>query len=45
MQYKKYQKLKAMQTFKQKFSEMIREYKDGFKIQNQEKKIVIVREL
>ena len=33
MQYKKYQKLKAMQTFKQKFSEMTREYRDGFRPQ------------
>lgn len=34
MQYKKYQKLKAMQTFKQKFSEMTREYRDGFRPQS-----------
>lgn len=33
MQYKKYQKLKAMQTFKQKFSDMTREYRDGFRPQ------------
>lgn len=33
MQYKKYQKLKAMQTFKQKFSDMTREYRDGFRVQ------------
>ena len=33
MNYKKYQKLKAMQTFKQKFSDMTREYRDGFRFQ------------
>ena len=33
MPFKKYQKLKAMQTFKQKFSEMTREYRDGFRFQ------------
>lgn len=33
MQYKKYRKLKAMQTFKQKFSDMTREYRDGFRPQ------------
>lgn len=31
MNYKKYQKLKAMQSFRQKFSDMIREYRDGFR--------------
>lgn len=31
MNYKKYQKIKAMQSFKQKFSEMTKEYRDGFK--------------
>ena len=31
MNYKKYQKIKSMQSFKQKFSEMTREYRDGFR--------------
>lgn len=31
MKHEKYQKLKAMQSFKQKFSEMTREYTDGFR--------------
>lgn len=32
MNYKKYQKIKSMQSFKQKFSEMTREYRDGFRL-------------
>jgi len=31
MPFNKYQKIKAMQSFKQKFSEMTREYRDGFR--------------
>ena len=31
MNFKKYQKIKAMQTFKQKFSEMTKEYRNGFR--------------
>jgi len=30
MNFKKYQKLKAMQSFRQKFSEMTKEYRSGF---------------
>jgi uncharacterized membrane protein YbaN (DUF454 family) len=45
MNYKKYQKLKAMQTFRQKFSEMIREYRDGFRMPEQEKKTVIIKSM
>lgn len=30
MTFKKYQKLKAMRSFRQKFSEMTREYRNGF---------------
>ncbi len=28
--FKKYQKLKSMRSFRQKFSEMTREYRNGF---------------
>lgn len=34
-----------MQSFRQKFSEMVKEYRDGFKMQSQEKKIMIEGEL
>ncbi len=37
LQFHKYQKLKAMQSFRQKFSEMTREYRDGFQPKNQYK--------
>ena len=30
MTFKKYQKLKAMRSFRQKFSEMTKEYRNGF---------------
>jgi len=30
MNFKKYQKLKAMRSFRQKFSEMTKEYRSGF---------------
>ena len=43
MNYKKYQKLKAMQSFRQKFSDMIREYRDGYRMQQQDKKTVHVK--
>ena len=43
MNYKTYQKLKAMQTFRQKFSDMIREYRDGYRMQQREKKTAEVR--
>jgi hypothetical protein len=33
IQFHKYQKVKAMQSFRQKFSEMIREYRDGYRNQ------------
>jgi inorganic pyrophosphatase len=45
MNYKKYQKIKAMQSFKQKFSDMIREYRDGYRIQQQEKKTVEIKSM
>lgn len=38
-QFHKYQKVKAMQSFRQKFSEMIREYRDGFRLKSVNEKV------
>lgn len=37
-QFNKYQKIKSMQSFRQKFSEMIQEYRNGFRLQTNSEK-------